>query len=253
MPDDESLARMYSRDYQGVLAEHAEGERDFDRVVQSLAARPGAAPGTFVDYGCGRGGLIQTVARAGWQAIGVEFDDAVAASLARELGAPVVGRDEAHRSLRGRADILHLGDVIEHLTDIDGQMPAILELLAPGGVLIAQGPLENNANLFTLTVRLTRSLRGHAPAAMPPYHVLLATANGQRRLFTRFGLAIREFDISEVAWPAPQRLGARDVPNVRMTAMFVLRRLSQFMSRCGRDWGNRYFCTAVWAEGSSAP
>ncbi len=247
MPRGEVLGRLYGPEYQAVLADHRNGgEREIGRVIQCFTVLARGLPGTFVDYGCGRGQLIQEVSRLGWRAIGVEFDDAVAASVAREIGVAVVGLDEAHCSLRGRADVLHLGDVIEHLTAIDEQMPAILDLMAPGGVLIAQGPLENNANLFTLVLRLTRAMRARASSAMPPYHVLLATAEGQRRLFTRFGLAVRDFEVSEVAWPAPQRLGLRDIGNVRVVAMFFLRLLSQLVSHISRrDWGNRYFCTAI--------
>ena len=167
---------------------------------------------------------------------------AVAASVAREIGLSVVGRDEAHRSLRGRADVLHLGDVIEHLTAIDEEMPAILELIAPDGVLIAQGPLESNANLFTLLLRVARTMTQSRTSTMPPYHVLLATADGQRRLFTRLGLVARDFEISEVAWPAPRRLGLRDIGNIRKVGLWVLRLASQIISHIGpRDWGNRYF------------
>lgn len=242
MPRRETLARLYGSEYRVVLADHEDGgEREIGRVIQSLqAGRP--VPGTFVDYGCGRGRLMQEVSRLGWRAIGVEFDDAVAASVAREIGLPVVGRDEAHRSLRGRADVLHLGDVIEHLTAIDEEMPAILELIAPDGVLMAQGPLESNANLFTLVLRISRRMTQPEASAMPPYHVSLATADGQRRLFTRLGLVARDFEISEVAWPAPQRLGLRDIGNLRTVGLWALRLVSRIVSHIGpRDWGNRYF------------
>jgi len=242
MPRREALARLYGSEYQVVLADHGDGgEREIGRVIRSLQAGR-RIPGTFVDYGCGRGRLMREVSRLGWRAIGVEFDDAVAASVAREIGLSVVGRDEAHRSLGGGADVLHLGDVIEHLTAIDKEMPAILELIAPGGVLIAQGPLESNANLFTLVLRVSRTMTQSGESAMPPYHVSLATADGQRRLFTRLGLVARDFEISEVAWPAPQRLGLRDIGNPRKVGLWVLRLVSQIISHIGpRDWGNRYF------------
>lgn len=245
MPYREALGRMYGPEYQAVLADYGDGgPREIARVVRYLTVRK--TPGTFVDYGCGRGRLLQEVSRLGWPAVGVEFDDGVAASIARDIGLTVVGRDEAHRSLRGRADVLHLGDVIEHLTAIDEQMPAILDLVAPGGILIAQGPLEGNANLFTLVLRFVWAMTRSRTSTMPPYHVLLATADGQRRLFTRLGLVVRDFEISEVAWPAPQRLGLRDIGNVRTVGMFILRLISQLVSLVGRrDWGNRYFCTAI--------
>lgn len=246
MPSRDALGRMYGPEYQDVLVDRGEsGEREIGRVVQSITTGR-STPGTFVDYGCGRGELVREVLHLGWHSFGVEFDDGVAASLARETGLAIVGRHEAGRLLRGRADVLHLGDVIEHLTAIEEEMPAILDLITPGGVLIAQGPLEGNANLFTLVLRSVRTLTGRRTSTMPPYHVLLATADGQRRLFTRFGLVVRQFDISEVAWPAPARLGLREIGNVRTVAMFMLRLVSRLVSAAGRrEWGNRYFCTAI--------
>lgn len=243
MPHSEVLARLYGPEYQDVLADHENGgEREISSVIRHLSAVHQSAPGLFVDYGCGRGQLLQEASRLGWRAVGVEFDREVAASVARETGIEVVGGDEAHRSLRGRADVLHLGDVIEHLTAIHEQMPAVIDLIAPGGILIAQGPLESNTNLFTFALWLARTAGRARSAAMPPYHVLLATAAGQRGLFRRFGLRLLSFEVSEVAWPAPQRIGLRDIGNVRTVGMFTLRLVSQFFSRIGpRDWGNRYF------------
>lgn len=247
MPAGDALSRMYGSEYQSVLVDPGEGgEREIARIVQHLARSARHGSGTFVDYGCGRGRLLQEAARLGWRAVGVEFDDAVAASVARKTGLSVVGHQEALRSLRGCADVLHLGDVIEHLTAVDRDLPGIVDLMAPEGILIAQGPLEGNVNLFTLVVRLVRTLTGPCTSTMPPYHVMLATADGQRRLFARCGLTVRQFDVSEVSWPAPARLGLPDLAHARVVGMFVLRLLSRSVSAIvGRDWGNRYFCTAV--------
>src|SRR6185503_14816261 len=77
------------------------------------------------------------------------------------------------------ADVLHIGDVIEHLTLLDKQFPAVLELIKPGGLLLAQGPLENNSSLFTSALAFARRVRANRRTEMAPYHVLLATSQGQ--------------------------------------------------------------------------
>src|SRR5207247_2120826 len=97
MPADEILARMYGPEYQGVLADPGEaGERELARVLRFLSQRS-SGPGTFVDYGCGRGRLLTEAARLGWRSVGVEFDDAVAAAVARDTGARILGLADAHR------------------------------------------------------------------------------------------------------------------------------------------------------------
>jgi SAM-dependent methyltransferase len=241
MPDAEVLLRMYGPEYGDSFAADPIGEesRDSRRVLELLEKCGG---GTFVDYGCGGGGLLAEAARGNWRAIGVEFDEEVVAEIRRKTGLEALTPREIE-TLNGLSiDILHLGDVIEHLTALDSQMTGIVRLVKPGGLLVAQGPLEANPNLFTLAVRLGRTFRKGRRTEMAPYHVLLATARGQRRLFARFGLQELEFITSEVAWPAPARLSPGDWKRPRALGLYGLRRMSQAVSAVGGgQWGNRYF------------
>lgn len=245
MPDEQTLAVMYGPDYATSFTEDPgiDDPKEAHRVVQWLRKRDG---GTFIDYGCGAGLLLVEALKLNWRAIGVEFVNEVANEVAQRTGARVVS---SVGELAGgpHADALHLGDVLEHLTEVNRQMPEILGLIKPGGLLLAQGPLENNATLFTLLVRLGRRLRPSARTEMAPYHVMLATAEGQRTLFRRFGLEELEYNVREVAWPAPSRLTFSDTLRPRAVALFVIRRLSQAISalRPGR-WGNRYFYVGRW-------
>ena len=242
MPDDATLAQMYGGDYQTCWEydPRIEDPKEPDRVLTWLEREPA---GFFVDYGCGKGDLLAAATRLGWQCAGVEFDPQVADDVSRRTGAPVYLDPAALLEETGRqADVLHLGDVIEHLTALDRQMPEILSLLRPDGLLLAQGPLEANANLFTLVWRVARSLRRQPRIEMAPYHVLLATAVGQRAFFRRFGVREVECRLREVAWPAPRRLGLTDLAQPRAVSLYFLRRASQGISALsGARLCNRYF------------
>lgn len=239
MPDDATVARMYGTGYVDAFAaaEENDGGKQPERVLDALAKLPA---GTFVDWGCGQGGLVAAARDAGWNAIGVELDEEVARDVRARRGLDVrTGRDAPGD---GAADVLHLGDVIEHLTDLDRQLPDVLRLLRPGGLLLAQGPLEANASLFTWTLKLARRLRPFRRVEMPPYHVILATAGGQRTLFRRLGLAELDFAVSEVAWPAPPRFAPTLLRRPRAVALYCLRRASQAVARTRpAALGNRYF------------
>lgn len=240
MPDAETLARMYGSDYAASCHEDPaiEDPKERQRVVRWLRQRPG--PGTFLDYGCGSGVLLTEAAAVGWRPMGVELDAGVAEAVARRTGATVVSRPAELPD--GLADVVHLGDVIEHLTETDRVLAEVLRLIKPGGLLLAQGPLENNASLFTAVLRAVKSVRSASPAEMAPYHVMLATSAGQRRLFARLGLQEVEYTLDEVAWPAPSRLAASDLVRPRALVLYGVRRLSQAASALRpRAWGNRYF------------
>ena len=246
MPDSDTLARMYGPAYAQSFVDEPSvcDPKQPSRVVRWLEEN---APGTFIDYGCGSGSLLAEAIRLKWRAVGVEFDAEVARAVSAETGARVVSCAEIASLGDCQADMLNLGDVIEHLTELSRQMPEILRLIKPGGLLLAQGPLEANANLFTIALRLSRFLRKPRQSEMAPYHVLLATARGQRQFFPRHGLEELEYSVDEVDWPAPHRLTLADFFRPRAVGLFVLRRVSRSVSalRPGR-WGNRYFYAGRW-------
>lgn len=241
MPEAEVLASMYGPEYGSSFSPDpmAEGRKDRERVLNWLRKY---GTGLFIDYGCGMGNLLTEAKRMGWDALGVEFDEEVAKSAEAQTGIRVLTATQLNSLDTMRADVLHLGDVLEHLTDLNHQVPMILNLLKPGGLLIAQGPLEANANLFFYMVRLIRVLRRKPLVEMAPYHVLLATLGGQKQLFKRFGLSEIEFQITEVSWPAPDRISLAALSNLRFLTMYAIRRISQTVSAiCPHTSGNRYF------------
>ncbi len=235
MPDESELAKMYDSSY---LETGGDGSENFaqeklDEAVNFLKTK---SPGRFIDYGCGSGSVLKAAKVLGWDVLGIDFNPEFSAEL-REMGIEVLG----HRDpVPFKADVLHLGDVLEHLTEMDSQFPKILDLVKDGGLLIAQGPLEANPNFFYSLLKLGKSLRGNRVTEMPPYHVILATSEGQRALFRRFGLEEQVFSVTEVAWPAPERFSLAG--GIRSAGLFSVRKVSQFLSRRDLEGlGNRYF------------
>jgi SAM-dependent methyltransferase len=243
MPGPATLARMYGPDYERAFQADAslDDPKQPLRTVDWLKAN---GPGTFLDYGCGSGALLGEAARLdGWRVLGLELDGAVARQTEKRTGLRVFHDPAMLVAERfSPVDALHLGDVIEHLTDMDRQLPEILQLLKPGGVLLAQGPLEANDRLMTSLIRATRLLGRGGRREGAPYHVLLATANGQLRLFRRFGLEPLTYSIHQVSWPCPERVLASDLKRPRVLALHGARRASMALGRLFPGLlGNRYF------------
>ena len=243
MPDETTLAAMYGEGYLKAFT-HDPGVDDPKEPGRVMAWLERLDGGTFIDYGCGSGAMLAEAMRLGWDAVrsGVRSRGRQTGRGA-ETGLKIFSDPSALLNEAGVAgDVLHLGDVIEHLTALDRQMPEILDLLKPGGILLAQGPLEGNPNLFLMFLRLSRSMRKRRRYEMAPYHVLLATAVGQRTFFRRFGLEELEYSIHEVSWPAPSRISAADLARPRVLGLFAARRLSQWVSRLSPGkLGNRYY------------
>jgi SAM-dependent methyltransferase len=239
MPDEDDLAQMYGEDYGQFLdVETAHSGNDGSRRVLDHLA--GLKPGNFLDYGCGAGSLLRAVSEMGWKCFGVDFDRSNTSRIREKQEIEVAGElSDIEAGIR--FDVLHFGDVLEHLTDVNSQIPPILARLSPGGAMIAQGPLEANANLFLYGLRLKRLLRP-TDSTMPPYHVSLATALGQRTFFERFGLAEAEFSVFETAHPAPEKLTRAELKSARLTALWGLRSFSKAVSQIlPGSMGNRYF------------
>lgn len=236
VPDATTLARLYSVDYATAFADGyvIDSPRSSGWVKDYLTSRP---PGTFIDFGCGDGSVLSVAVDAGWKAVGVELDPAVAARASETSGCPVLISDDV--SGAGRAEVVHLGDVIEHLPDPAAGVRRALSLLAPEGVLLAQGPLEAGPSLFSAVVRPAR--RRHRDAVeLPPYHLVQATSAGQREHFYRAGLVERSYDVFEVDWPAPSALSARDLGRPRTVGLYALRRISGGVDRVASALSSRF-------------
>src|SRR5262249_50733170 len=241
MPDAPLLARMYGLDYAAVGGDDTqEDPKEPGRVLDWLRKGP---PGPVVDFGWGQGELLKAAADMGWNAAGVELAEDVASAVSQRLGLRVVAasNEAAVRGL-GEIDVVHLGDVIEHLTEPLVTVGAFLRFVKPGGLVLAQGPLEGGPCLFATALKAWHRLARPPAVAMAPYHVIQATVSGQRRYFERLGLAELEYRVTEVPWPAPARLRAGDFSRPRVFALWSLRRMSMLSSRARPGLrGNRYF------------
>lgn len=237
MPDEELLRQMYDSTYCENSDESGE-DNSLKKFTQVLDFVETLEKGRFIDYGCGDGKLLRKIQAMNWDVLGIEFNPDFAAELKKD-GIKIISYLEEPPY---QADVLHLGDVLEHLTDLDNQFPQILKLLKEGGYLIAHGPLEGNPNFFCQMLKLGKKFMRNKVLEMAPFHVILATSKGQRSLFERFDLKEEEFQVNEVAFPAAEHISFRDLNDIRKTGLFVIRKVSQITSSLDmKNLGNRYF------------
>ncbi|NBC34941.1 methyltransferase domain-containing protein [Novosphingobium sp. FSY-8] len=234
VPDAATLARMYAPDayHQAFYAD--DGRANHDTMITHLRAHltDGAR---VLDYGCGNGDFLRAALAAGFLAQGAEFGASAADAAAERSGASVFDLMRGDWRDADEWDAIHLGDVIEHMTDPLPTLAGIVARLRPGGVLAAQGPLELNGSLIGMCVRAwarAKAARGQQGSFIP-WHVLYFDARAQRALFDRLGLHPIAWQVHEDGWPYSHHGGARGMI-ARMGV--ALARLPGLRGR----WGNRF-------------
>ena len=239
LPDEAFIARLYTPEYLDRHYGDGDGSAEIGRELHDTAraaarARPG---GRLLDVGCGAGGFLGAAHDAGLRAEGHELLPPVAQATAAATGLTVYSG--ALAEISERYDLVHLADVVEHVAHPLEILVESRRLLAPDGLLIARGPLEQQANLFQLAVRWQRIVKkrlGRARAIeMPPWHISQFTRRGWHALVSRAGLRVVEERLYETRWPAP------DAVSLRPSSLLKLASTRVSASTVGRGFnlGNR--------------
>jgi 2-polyprenyl-3-methyl-5-hydroxy-6-metoxy-1,4-benzoquinol methylase len=143
---------FYGRHYWFEYQEHQLGTPDItvraradlpERCVYWLRTllRYRIPPGRTLDVGCGHGAFVMLLARAGFDAAGLELSPWVVDFARRTFGVPVLqGPLEAQGLPAGSLDGITMMDVLEHLVDPEATLRTALSALAEDGVLLIQTP-----------------------------------------------------------------------------------------------------------------
>ena len=258
IPTAADLSQMYRPDYQAgvntslLSSPHVlVGGLRFSYAEQFRLVREQDPRAHILDFGCGDGHFVANALAQGFPVTGVEFNRDQVQLLASAMpDADFLTVDDFFAGSRS-FPVVRLSNVLEHLTDVQATSRALVDKLAPGGMLLIEGPLEANANVAYFVrqayFRLRRALQPGRLAAHPPFHVFFANRDNQRRFFARVPLDEHHFAVTERGWPFPERLA--DVSSVGGFAKYVIARASMTLSGRVPGWGN----TFIYAGRKPAP
>ena len=189
VPDDQTLASMYVKsEYHDCHYAGCDfgGYDDAARLLKKVAL-PGA---TILDYGCGIGQFLQAIKAEGFVPFGVEFDEEAAKFTAMNTGCEVLSVQEfEEHSGQAQFEVIHLGDVLEHLPDPKQMLKNLLVYLKPDGLLFVEGPLEINPSPVYWAARLFGTLkhllRPGFIGSGKPTHLFRTGAKQQQAFFKR--------------------------------------------------------------------
>lgn len=204
LPSAKELAAMYSQQsYHDIFytAEDEEQPPTYLAEVQQYLT-PG---GDLLDFGCGNGDFLTTARAAGFRAVGVELDEGARSTAAEASRCEVLALAEVVAQGR-RFDVIHLGDVLEHLPAPAEMLRQLEALLRPSGSFFLEGPIENNASLVHIAARVfgsaKKALGRNLYADQPPFHLFRTTARAQREFLERvMDYRVSAFIVAETGWP----------------------------------------------------
>lgn len=160
---------------------------------------------SLLDYGCGSGQFLAAAQKKGIECFGFEYNKDVCEKVSSSYGIPA-SSDLKLPPSSYPYDVIHLGDVLEHIPDPFACISELIGYLKPNGVLFIEGPLEANwspVRHSSLLFSFLRKLTGlNKLNKLPPYHLYMATELGQRQFFDRFScLALQCWQVYDSGWP----------------------------------------------------
>lgn len=168
----------------------------------------------LLDYGCGDGSFLQYFFSKGYQCFGTEYDPVLVKQLKeKKPGMNFYSIDDFWQQTETEEyNIIHLGDVLEHLDKPAEFLKKLSgKLKKSNGILLVEGPLENNKNLAFffryISSMIMLIVNPSKKVSHVPYHVTFSNARNQRQLFEDSGFRTLEFKVYESAWPYPAKPG----------------------------------------------
>lgn len=207
IPRESTFAKMYAKSAYHDVHYGATDATDY-RAAVGLMSKHVAGGSSVLDYGCGAGGFLAACAESGFRPFGVDFDESAARSAGESVGCRWSSvADFDARQAEAPFDVIHLGDVIEHLPDPLQTLSSLLGKLRPGGFLFIEGPLEVNPSPVYWSARafgaIRRIVKPRFVASHPPTHLLRTDAPSQLKFFSRLGknFNVVEWRVYETGWP----------------------------------------------------
>ena len=190
MPEDAYLKEeVYSAKsgYQGHRAKedliHAPPTKRFDEIIRYLGNVSGKK---ILDVGASNGEFLYLLKNIGADTYGVEINTKTA-NAALKLGLNIfTGFLEEANYRDDFFDIVHLGDILEHVTNPRALLAECRRVLRPGGILIVR-TLNMDCFWADTTLRLYRLFGIPWSAVTPPHHLHFFTWDNLNQLLGQVG------------------------------------------------------------------
>lgn len=195
MPTDKELNELYSSvtGYQKnkTIAKKINKEQfdSYSKIINYINSKVTCDGPRLLDIGCSSGDFLVMAKELGFAVEGIELNETTA-GVARSRGLVVHSGRIGDISLLPKSfDVVHLGDVIEHVQNPRGLIEEIVHLLKPNGMLIITTP-----NMRCFWAESTRKLYDYFSipwsVATPPHHLFQFSDYNLDLLMNKFNLKV---------------------------------------------------------------
>jgi 2-polyprenyl-3-methyl-5-hydroxy-6-metoxy-1,4-benzoquinol methylase len=197
----------------------------------------------ILDYGCGNANFLINAKAHGFDCDGTEYNYKHLSILKNNIsGSNFYHIEEFLLSDELKYDVIRLSNVLEHLTNPKEIVGILSKKLTPGGVLLIEGPIENNFSISLAVRKLYFRVKQFAKkigvANHVPTHIFYSNSKNQLDFFEDLNLQTLCYELEESEWPFPEKWSqAKGVSGV---FMYVVAKFSIFMRVFNSKWGNTF-------------
>ncbi|MCS7005439.1 MAG: class I SAM-dependent methyltransferase [Cytophagales bacterium] len=199
---------------------------------------------TLLDYGCGNANFVVNLNHYGIRCDGTEFNSLHVKILREAIPeSNFYTIDDFLAEKTPKYDVIHLSNVLEHLDKPFEIVQKIVSRLNPNGILLVEGPLEDNFSFAFLTRKWYFNLRNLLQpswvACHVPTHIFFSNYKNQRNFFRRIhGLQELHYEAKEEPWPYPEF--KEQAKNAVDKIKYYIGQFSKKISMLNSTWGNTF-------------
>jgi 2-polyprenyl-3-methyl-5-hydroxy-6-metoxy-1,4-benzoquinol methylase len=228
---------MYAMDYYGLKKVHPSNEYDtiFSQIKQLGDFK------SVLDFGCGGCRFLVNAMDKGYEVTGVDFGNELIKNLENAYPQARFQEIETFYTQNDSYDVIFVSNVFEHLTNPVEILHKLAQRLKPDGILVVDGPIENNFTLAGVFRKVLFGLRKKMGKVVShiPRHIIYANAKNQRQFFELSGLETISYRLKETPWPFPSKWD--QCSSIKLKIFFFMAKISSLLGFLIPKSGNVFY------------
>ncbi len=177
---------------------------------------------TLLDFACGSGFYLNHAKKLGAKVVGIEFNKEFVELLNQKTSFDIFTLDEALSKFKDKPfDFIHLGHILEHLTNPIETFNEIKKLAHKDTVFIIDGPLERNPCLSRFYIDFGSRIKNKPYNTFAPQHLSLTTKKSQLLFFEQVGIEPLKYKIVEQYFPLPSGFSKSATKNFNFIIAYI--------------------------------